>query len=376
MKPNGNRLMMQMARQTSKHKNQKRVSLGVEVETYTIRLRTRHIGRHVMLPQKWVIENEEDYHHDRSIGIEYNSRPFYTIREALFGIKMGLRKSIASYKLENKKSNGDYTLFFAGTWRDRFAGTHFHIGLGEEGIEFDDAVRLSRHVHGHLPLLIALLANSPVFKSDISNFDSNRFLYAEKKFFYPLKFGELDQEYKEEMTFNRDRAKLTPTLEVRPCDANLPEYVAAGLVILKAIAMAWLARKPVANINRHELYLKSRLNAAKYGPRATLYWNNRKLGADAYLDKFFRAYQPQLVKMDIPPEVFEVFRLFRLGWNGAGIMRRACRLHCRRHPRTWERYFAEDYIAGINALLNGETLETFIRSLGLRPPNSKRAHLG
>lgn len=350
--------------------------MGVEVETYTIRQKDLHIGRHVMLPRKWVIESEEDYHHDRSIGLEYNSRPFYSIREALFGTKAGLRKSIATYKLKHERSNGGYTLFFVGTWRDRFAGTHFHIGLGDDGIDFKDALRLSRHIHDHLPLLIALLGNSPVYKANISNLDSNRFIYAEKKFFGPLEFGELDHEYKEEMTYNKDRTKIIPTLEIRPCDTNLPEYVIAGLVILKAVTMACLARKPIENVNRHELYLKSRLNAAKHGPKAILYWNNRALRADAYLDKFFKVYQSCISKMDIPPEIFDVFKLFKLGWNGAGILRRACRRHQRRHPRTWQRYFAEDYIGAINALLNGEPLEVFIRSFGLRPPCVRRVHLG
>ena len=350
--------------------------MGVEVEIFTIRLKNLHIGRHVMVPRKGVLEDDENYHHDPSIGIEYGSRPFYSIREAFFGIKTGLRKSIASYKLKYKKSNGDYTLFFAGTWRDRFAATHFHIGLGEEGIDFKDAAGLSRHIHGHLPFLIALLANSPVYKSTILNIDSNRFLYAEKNFFSPLEFNELDREYKEEMTFNLDRKKRIPTLEIRPCDTNLPEYVVAGLVIIKAISMAWLAGKRVSNINRYELHLKSRLNAAKYGPKAALYWNNRKIRAHTYLDKFFTEYKPYLLKMDIPPEIIEVFRLFKLGWNSAGIMRRACHFHQRRHPRTWQRHFAGNYITGINALLNGETLDTFIRSFGLRPPNTKKGLSG
>lgn len=364
-----------MKRKTHRN-NGKTVSLGVEVETYTIRMRDHHIGRHVMRPAMGALENEESYHHDRSIGSEYGSRPFYSIREAFFGVKLGLRKFIASYQLENKRSNGDYTLFFTGTWKERFAGTHFHIGLGEEGIAYDDALRLSRHVHDHIPLLIALLANSPVYKADISNFDSNRFFNAEKKFFWPLKLGELDQEYQEEMTFNQDRHKKIPTLEIRPCDANLPEFAVAGHVIIKALTMAWLARKPVSNICRHELYLKSRENAAKHGPKATLYWNDRPLRADAYLDRFFREYHAQLSKMDIPSELFEVFRLFKLGWNGAGILRRACNRHYRRHPRTWQRYFAEEYAPAVIALLNGETLEGFIRALGLRPPKTRNLSLG
>jgi len=354
----------------------RRISLGVEVEACTIRLKNMHIGRHLMLPRRGLMENEESYHHDRSIGIEYSSRPFYSIREALFGIKTGLRKSITAHKLDRTRANGDYTLFFAGTWRDRFAASHFHVGLGTDGMEFEDATRLCRHLHSHLPLLVALMANSPVYRTEITSRDSNRFLYARDRFFYPLEFGDLDQEYREEMTYNRDRKKRTPTLEIRPCDAGLPEYVAAGLVIIKAVTMAWLARRPVANVNRHDLHLKGGLNAARHGPTACLYWNNRRLKAGTYIDKFFREYDSFLHRMDIPAEIFEVFRLFKLGWNGAGILRRACELHQRRHPRTWQRYFAAGYVPAINALLRGETLTTFIHSLGLRPPVTKRVYLG
>jgi len=351
------------------------VTLGAEVETYTITLDNMKIGRYFMLPRKGVVERGESYHHDRSIGIEYASRPYRSIRESLFGIKAGLRKHMATYRLDRGPSTRPYALFFAGTWRDRFAATHFHVGLGDEGIEFEKARRLSRHVHGHLPFLMALLANSPVYKKRITSIDSNRCLHAGDRFFYPLEPGVLDTEYREELTFNRSRKKRIPTLEVRPCDANLPEYMAAGLVVMKAVTMGWLAKKP-PNRNDMERHMKARDNAGRYGPMAVLYWNNRPLSARAYLDRFFREYGRWLSEMDIPPEVAEVFKLFQAGWNGAGILRRAAQRHYKRHPRVWERYFAEEYAEAVNALLNGETLPNFARMLGLRPPPTKDVKLG
>ena len=352
------------------------ITLGAEVETYTITLDDYHIGRHFMLPRKSVIEKGESYHRDRSIGIEYASRPFTSIREALFNIKGGLKKSITAYRFEQAKKKRDYVLFFAGTWRDRFAATHFHVGLSPDDLSFRDAVMVSKHLHGHLPFLIALLANSPLYRGGITASDSNRALVAGDKFFYPLEFGELDSEYREEMTFNKSRKKRTPTLEIRPCDANLPEYMAAGLVVVKAVSMAAIGRKAICNRNSHERHLKAREKAARHGPAATLYWNNRPLRADSYLDKFFREYDWALSQMDIPPEAFEVFRLFKMGWNGAGILRRACRRHKRAHPRVWERYFAEEYADAVTALLQGETLHTFSRMLGLRPPDTSGIKLG
>ncbi len=350
------------------------ISLGAEVEAYTIDLKKYTISRNFRLPHKGAVEKDESYHRDLSIGIEYASRPFNSIRESLFGIKNGLRKSLVNYREGRRVSK--YTMFFTGTWRERFAATHFHVGLGEEGIEFPEARRICRYLHGHIPLLIALLANSPVYMERITTLDSNRFIHGGDKFFYPLHFGELEREYREEMTFNHSPKKRTPTLEIRPCDANLPEYIVAGLVIIKAVTMACLARSNLSNINRHDVHLLSRSNAARYGPAAVLYWNNRPLRADSYLDRFFREYHGFLSRMEIPPEVIEVFKLFKSGWNGAGIIRRACQRHRRRHPRVWSRYFAKDYAQAISLLLSGETLPTFARSLGLRPPSTSGVKLG
>ncbi len=351
-----------------------KISLGAEVEAYTINLSDHTISRNFRLPHKGVVERDESYHRDRSIGIEYASRPFNSIRESMFGIKNGLRKSLVKYREGQKASK--YTMFFTGAWRDRFAATHFHVGLGEEGIEFPEALRISRHLHGHLPLLIALLANSPVYEERITTLDSNRFIYGGEKFFAPLKFGEIDREYREEMTYNRSPKKRTPTLEIRPCDANLPEYIVAGLALIKAASMASLSRRHVCNKNRYDIHLLSRSNAARYGPAAILYWNNRPLRADTYLDRFFKEYGGFLSKMEIPAEVIEVFKLFQQGWNGAGILRRACQRHRKTHPRVWSKYFAKEYARAVNLSLAGETVSTFARELGLRPPSTSGVKLG
>ncbi len=352
------------------------VTVGAEVETYTITLDDMHIGRYFMLPRKGVIERGESYHRDRSIGIEYASRPFRSLREALFGIKAGLRKSMVNFRFDRWPASREYALFFTGTWRDRFAATHFHVGLGNDGIEYEQARRLAIRLHAHVPFLIALLANSPVYKQRITGYDSNRLVYAGNKYFYPLAPGELDREYREELTFNLSRKKRTPTLEIRPCDANLPEYMTAGLVVVKAVTMAWLSRRPAANRNDMDRHLKARLSAGKKGPRATLYWNNRPINARSYLDKFFREYGTYLARMDIPPEVREVFKLFKMGWNGAHILRRASMRHKRKHPRVWQRYLAEEYAEAVEELLNGETVSTFARKLGLRPPDTRAVKLG
>ena len=104
--------------------------------------------------------------------------------------------------------------------------------------------------------------------------------------------------------------------------------------------------------------------------------NGRPVRADRYLDRLFKEYGPFLQMMDIPSDVFEVFKLMKLGWNGAGIIRRACQRHQRAHPRIWRRLFAEEYAEAVDALLNGETITTFARMLGTRPPGTKGVKLG
>ena len=179
-----------------------------------------------------------------------------------------------------------------------------------------------------------------------------------------------------EMTFNLSRKKKIPTLELRPCDANLPEYLAAGLVMVKAVSMGWLSGWKPPNLNNYKSHIKARQSAGRRGPRARLFWNNKPIAAADYLDRFFKTYSPFLEKMDIPTDVMDTIKLFKLGWNGAKIMRNACLRHARVHPRIWQRYFAEEYAEAVVALLNGESLYTFARMLGLRPPKTGRVRLG
>jgi hypothetical protein len=352
------------------------LTFGAEVEAHTITLSNLKISRRLTFPPKRALEKSESYHHDRSIGIEYASRPYRSIREALFGIKGGLRKCTAEFHFDRGTRRRNFVLFFTGTWRDHFAGTHFHAGLGPEGIEFEDAEKLSRHLHGHLPFLIALLANSPVYQEQITYTDSNRFVEAHEKYFDSLEPGVLDREMHEEMTFNKSRKKRVPTLEVRPCDANLPEYMAAGMVVIKAVTMAWLARRPVANENSFENHVKARNSAGRRGARARLYWNNRPVTAARYLDRFFKAYAPYLKRMDIPSDVIYTFGLFKQGWNGATILRNTCLRHQRAHPRIWRRLFAEEYAEAVTELVNGDSLYNFARRLGLRPPRPGAVRIG
>src|SRR6266567_7898768 len=69
-----------------------RVIIGVEIEAYSIGRGDYKIGRRTSRPRPGLSERGERFTRDTSIGSEYNSRPFSTIREALFLLKAGLRK--------------------------------------------------------------------------------------------------------------------------------------------------------------------------------------------------------------------------------------------------------------------------------------------
>ena len=72
--------------------DQRRIVMGVELEAYTIQLPAFEVSRRMAFPRKGVGESGERFGRDDSIGTEYNSRPFVTLREGLFLLKAGLRK--------------------------------------------------------------------------------------------------------------------------------------------------------------------------------------------------------------------------------------------------------------------------------------------
>src|SRR3972149_5278405 len=70
----------------------KKIILGVELESYTIDVPANAISRKKAKHRKGIGEKGERFTRDWSIGTEYNSKPFATIREGFFLLKAGLRK--------------------------------------------------------------------------------------------------------------------------------------------------------------------------------------------------------------------------------------------------------------------------------------------
>lgn len=350
--------------------------MGVELESYSIQLPDYRISRELVFPRKGVGEAGEGFGRDASIGTEYRSRPFSTVREGFFLLKAGLRKYVRELYRERAHSSRRQRLLLVGGWRDRFAGAHLHMSVAGETLTRERARRLAWHLHDHLPLVVALTANSPVWGDELTDIASNRTVLGSKKYFTPVARRRLRSRTTDEITLNRGRKTKPPTLEIRIMDSNLPEFVMAAATLLKAAALGCLEGQGASNVVRHSDYLLSRLDAAKRGMRAKLCWNGRWLSAPQYLDRFIWVHREALSEMDVPEDVWTTLKLCKRGWNGSHILHEAAALAHEEHPQTWQRRFAKRYAGALSSLLSGNSLLDFIQKLSLEPPNLGEVSLG
>ncbi len=354
----------------------KRIVIGVEIEAYSIDSADYQIGRRLSRPKPGLSESGERFARDSSIGSEYNSRPFATVREAMFLLKTGLRKYLRKmYRSQEPRPKHRVPLLVGG-WTNRFAGTHLHLSVADQPLTPDDAWSLAWHLHDHIPLLIAMGANSPVWDKRLTTNASNRFLRGSDVYFLPIKRGELDSEPTRELVYNPGRKRKPPTLELRVLDSNIPEYVVASIVVVKAIAMRWLKHKAAVNQSVHGDYIWARLDAGKRGMKAKLPWNGDWVTAPRYLDRFLWEYRDEIEEMDLPSEVFDVLKLLKRGYNGARLIREAALFARHEHPQTWQRRFAKRYSQGLEHLLSGNSLRDFSAALSVALPSTDRVWLG
>jgi hypothetical protein len=352
------------------------VIMGVELEGYTISVPDYHISRKMAFYRKGAAEKGERFSRDWTIGSEYNSRPFTTIREGFFLLKTGLRKYNLDHYTQRRVAKRGRQFFLVGGWRDRFAGTHIHISFKRKRMTLARAQRVCSHLHDHLPLLIAVCANSPVWADKITERSSARVLRGSRKYFLPIRRDGLEVNEFNEMTFSRGRKRKPPTLEIRIMDSNIPEFVMVAASIIRACALAALSRERPANKISHFSYLRSRQEAAMHGMKARLCWNGRWLSATDYLDRFVWVYRKQFQRMDIPYEIWQVMKLLKRGLNGSEILRQASVHSYKHHPQTWQRRFAKRYVSAVAPLLNGNNFRDYLLTLQVKSPRLQNVWLG
>lgn len=355
---------------------QKRIVIGVEIEAYSIGAGDYQIGRQLSRPRPGLSEEGERFTRDSSIGSEYNSRPFETVRESLFLLKSGLRKYMRHLYRGQEKRRHHRVPLLVGGWTNRSAGAHLHVSIADEDMTRDRAVSLARYLHDHIPFLIAIGANSPIWAKQITNKASNRFLHGSDVYFLPIPRGELEPGDDREMVYSPGRKRKPGTLEIRVLDSNLPEYIVTALTLVKALTLRWLRGQPEVNRVQHSEYLWARLEAGNHGMRAKLPWSGEWLPARRYLDRLLWEFRDELQEIDPPPEVYEVLRLLKRGYNGAKLIREAAVLARREHPQTWQRRFAKRYYEGLEQLLSGNPLRDFAEALNVQLPNLDRVWLG
>lgn len=347
----------------------RRIVIGVELEAYSIETNNHSIGRRLSSPKRGISEYDEGFSRDSSIGSEYNSRPFSTVREALFLLRSGLRKYLRPlYEVPYSSPHAHRVPLLVGAWTDRTAGTHLHVSIAERRMSHKDAVSLSSHVHDHLPLLIALGANSPIWGRELTFSESNRIVEGTETYFNPLPRGKLASGKTTEMCYSHALGDKPPTLEIRVPDSNLPQFAVASLCLVKAVCLRWLRGGGAANRLRHKDYLRARSEAARSGMRARLCWKGQWMPAQSYLDRFLLVHREEFEMMDVPDEITDVLRLAREGFTGSRILREAIVDVQRTHPLNWQEHFAERYVRGLQEVLSGNTLADFAWILGVRLP--------
>jgi gamma-glutamyl:cysteine ligase YbdK (ATP-grasp superfamily) len=340
--------------------------MGLEVEAYTISTPGYRISRRMAFPRRGVGERGERFGRDARIGTEYVGRPFATIREGLFLLKAGLRKYSQKHYERKTRSRQQRQLLLVGGWRDRFAGAHVHVSVAERELDKDSARRLAGHIHDHIPFLIAIGANSPVWADEITDAASNRALRASRIYFQAIERRELTQ---------RPYDKPA-TLELRVLDSNVPELVLAAAACVKAAALGWLRGSGAANHLGRADYLRSREDAAQRGMRARLCWNGEWVSAMRYLDRLVWAHREEFEAMDMPEDVWTALRLLKRGFNGAAIIREAALRAHAEHPQTWQQRFARRYVAALDELLSGHSLVDFAGRLEVALPDLEDVWLG
>ncbi|HNV85391.1 MAG TPA: hypothetical protein PKL97_00320 [Candidatus Omnitrophota bacterium] len=363
-----------MSPKTHQTQSRKVISMGIELETYSIALPDYRICRDLQFPKRATVEKGEKFTKDVSVGSEYNSKVFKTIREAFFLLKSSLRK-YGEFP-EDSDANERYVIFPAGGWTDRFAGCHVHLATGTSSFKYEDAKKLSAYLHDHIPFLIVLGNNSPVWREKLTPYASTRLLRGSETYCRVIKRATLYKHHYREITYNQGGKKKPPTLEVRVCDSSIPEYVAAILTVCLAVAIRWQKRRSPLNQSTHENFLKARNSAFKMGTKAKLAWTNHWLSVPDYTDLFFRKYKEELDQMDIPEEVLSVFKYLKKGWDQSEVIRKAVERCQRKHFPTWQRQFAKKYSLAIEELLDGNSYRQFAHRLGVKLPSIERTWLG
>ena len=368
------------------------ITMGFEFETYTISYSIDkegeksdfEIGYDVFYPQENVFEKGELYTDDVTIGPEFNSPVFFSVKNCLFMLKNSLRKYNVFQEKDDEKER---RIALFGTWLENPAALHLHIGYGLDGIEIADAAYLASHIIHHLPFLIVLASSSPIFQKEVTDVANNRLNTSQ--FCKPVELDSIEDgipvEHFTEINYNNylaEEREKPPTLEIRVCDTNLPEYAVAALAVIYAVALKAKKGKKGENRkvkplmkNSFTNHLEARESAIKKGSKATLMWNDKKTTISKYVDKFFYFYQEEIDEMGISSHITDVFKYLKRGWNMGDILERAVEIS-KKKEEDWEQDFCQKYINALEHSLDGADIFAFAEFLGVKLPDPKKIKLG
>ncbi|NHI91291.1 MAG: hypothetical protein EAX96_02225 [Candidatus Lokiarchaeota archaeon] len=360
------------------------ISMGIEVESFSINLANLEIRSMAPIYPKAGIEKDEQYIEDQTIGSEYNSGIYDSINEAYFRIKAGLRKYFVNIEEDEK-----YRIALLGSYSEAedVAGVHYHIGFGKKrGINSEEIKLIAPHIHQQIPFIIAMTANSPIFNNNLTGNASNRYLHNHYQMFNSL--SRISLPYLLENTTHYDEMYYSPpkdykkpyTLEIRVTDSTIPEYIVAGLFIVYISIVGALKRKKLWDHFDMDEYQQDKWKIAQIGVRAPIRWDNILLSFPKYIDMFFNFYRAEIKESDVSQDILDVFRLAKKGWNMADIVRTAYQKIQLKFPKEnnleINKKFCFKYLKAQERNLNGENLFSFARYLNIDLPNVDNIILG
>jgi hypothetical protein len=179
-------------------------------------------------------------------------------------------------------------------------GFHIHIG---SIFDFRDGLRLRARFLPYVPVLGAILANSPIHAERVSEAKSERLLTSALGMTRPPAIPVADLWQFDWGGDTNVRLPRKPTIEIRVGDSTFSERLAAEATTLAAATMYALdsdgdAKEPTPSVAEYVDYIANRWNAAMFGLQATFRWNGKMKPVSDVVEEVIGFAKPGLKQLE------------------------------------------------------------------------------
>jgi gamma-glutamyl:cysteine ligase YbdK (ATP-grasp superfamily) len=179
-------------------------------------------------------------------------------------------------------------------------GLHVHVG---SIYDFRDGLRLRARFLPYVPVIGAILANSPIHAERISQAKSERLLTSALGLTRPPAIPVADLWQFDWGGDTNVRLPRKPTIEIRAGDSTFSERLAAEATTLAAATMYALdtdggAEEPTPSVAEYVDYIVNRWNAAMYGLQATFAWNGKLRPVSDVVEEVIEFAKPGLKQLE------------------------------------------------------------------------------